>query len=356
MKREFPKVTKASQRGEQGVNIVTQIVSNDLGCLFRRTHNENDFGIDGYIDFVSSEGYVTGRCLAVQIKCGTSFFKQTITEGITYYGEAKHLNYLANHPVPTIIVICDPATRRCYWEKFDLSLTEPTPTGWKMTIPIEQGFSSLSYKRLSCLAGIEKDYIQELEDCWKMNQLLIDSGVIVYAISKEEILEKNFQPLIRFFERLQVMPKLTKEVQGRVIILVSGYDEDPRELYQISKVRKWFQEIEPLIKYWFFFLSVETSMSGINLLAYLLCKLRFPSKDKSKNMRRGIIAVEMDAESLIEFALRNFVWLNEMTEKLNMSLEENKRISFEIWDVLLRSLMDSETVERKMAQIRAQYR
>jgi hypothetical protein len=42
-------------------------VNRELGWVFRPVHQENYFGIDGYIDVVES-GEITGASLAVQIK------------------------------------------------------------------------------------------------------------------------------------------------------------------------------------------------------------------------------------------------------------------------------------------------
>ncbi|MCB1099707.1 MAG: DUF4365 domain-containing protein [Verrucomicrobiae bacterium] len=63
-----------------------------LGWTFRPVHQEDDFGIDGYIDVVT-EGHVTGQCLAVQIKCGDSFLRGASEGGVKFLGSKRHLNY-----------------------------------------------------------------------------------------------------------------------------------------------------------------------------------------------------------------------------------------------------------------------
>ena len=52
--------------------------------LFKRTHQEHDYGIDGYIDIVTEDGHVTGQMFASQIKCGKSFFQEKTKDG---YGQ-----------------------------------------------------------------------------------------------------------------------------------------------------------------------------------------------------------------------------------------------------------------------------
>src|SRR5947209_1639566 len=96
----FPKLTSAQQIGNKGVSLVTQLVENELKWHFRRNHQEDDFGIDGYIDIVHEDGSVVGRTLAVQVKTGSSHIVKTIEQGFVLHGELKHLNFFLNSPVP----------------------------------------------------------------------------------------------------------------------------------------------------------------------------------------------------------------------------------------------------------------
>ncbi len=113
MSSGFPQYMPAARKGDRGVRIVGRIVDEDLGWIFKRNHQEHDLGIDGQIEVVT-DGYATGQILAAQIKFGESFFKETNRWGYIYRGEKKHFNYLANYPVPVIIVICDPDTREAF--------------------------------------------------------------------------------------------------------------------------------------------------------------------------------------------------------------------------------------------------
>ena len=72
----YPSYTKSAQQGESGVNLIAQIVNDHFGWIFKRNHQEYDFGIDGQIEVITSTGAVTGQMVAVQIKYGTSFFKE----------------------------------------------------------------------------------------------------------------------------------------------------------------------------------------------------------------------------------------------------------------------------------------
>ncbi|MEY9004316.1 DUF4365 domain-containing protein [Escherichia coli] len=47
---KFPKYRKEAQLGELGVNIVKSVINENFGWIFKRNHQEMDFGIDGFIE------------------------------------------------------------------------------------------------------------------------------------------------------------------------------------------------------------------------------------------------------------------------------------------------------------------
>ncbi|HCN5338910.1 TPA: DUF4365 domain-containing protein, partial [Escherichia coli] len=82
---------------------------------------EMDFGIDGFIEIVRDDGAVTGKMLAVQIKCGASFFSEENRWGYVYRGENKHFNYLSNCPIPVLVLLCKPEKKKCFGNVLILS-------------------------------------------------------------------------------------------------------------------------------------------------------------------------------------------------------------------------------------------
>ena len=61
MKSGFPQFAPSAKQGDLGVNIVSRIVGEGFGWLFKRNHQEHDFGIDGQIEVVTEDGTVTGH-------------------------------------------------------------------------------------------------------------------------------------------------------------------------------------------------------------------------------------------------------------------------------------------------------
>jgi hypothetical protein len=130
MAQRFPKRTNSQAVGELGVSILTKIIRKDFGWEFRRTPQEVDFGIDGYIDLVTNEGYVTGRSLAVQVKSGPSYFTGGSETAFTYRGETKHINHYLNHGQPVLLVLVDTDAEEAWWAHFQPYETDSTGEQW----------------------------------------------------------------------------------------------------------------------------------------------------------------------------------------------------------------------------------
>lgn len=326
MPHGFPTATKSVLSGEAGVNLVARIVSKELQWLFRRNHNEHDFGIDGYIDLITGEGGVTGRCLALQIKHGKSYLTTKEEYGYIYYGESKHINYLLNHPIPVVILICDPEAEICYWEKFSAEKTEPTNSGWKLTIPFENVLNKNSKTELEKIARPAQDYTEQLNRYWAINKMIGDEAeYVLYAVDRRDVELGECKGVVEFFERLRVTRAFAKKNQGKVDLSISGYEDDPRELWQIPEVKEWMKTIEPQVKFWFYFLSTKAKAGGLITLACSICNAKWLGHPVG---RGGY--VDLEPEAFANFLARNFVWLNEICEFLELAITENKRISFAV--------------------------
>src|SRR5450631_2522034 len=73
----FHQYTPSAKLGDVSIGIVSRRVSEEFGWLFKRNHQEHDFGIDGQIEVVTDAGSVNGQMLACQMKCGISFFRES---------------------------------------------------------------------------------------------------------------------------------------------------------------------------------------------------------------------------------------------------------------------------------------
>jgi Domain of unknown function (DUF4365) len=107
---KWPKTNRAEY---QGLLYIEQLVNED-GNIFRKTHLEEDVGIDGVIEFVK-DGEATGRQLAIQVKSGDSYVVPGEDKFVVPVDEA-HLNYWQSYDLPVVIVCYSPGQKLAAWE------------------------------------------------------------------------------------------------------------------------------------------------------------------------------------------------------------------------------------------------
>lgn len=319
--RGFPQYSRAARSGERGVRIVSEIVNERFHWLFKRNHQEHDFGVDGQVEVISSVGAVTGQMFAVQIKHGDSFFREKNRWGYIYRGELKHFNYLSNYPIPVIIIICNPSGQ-CYWTSFDPTQVRVGESSWTVTIPFDQDLQT-SKARIESMLPKVRDDLSRLKEYWELNEQIAVSPMIGYVVTRSQVESVDTWPLRDFFERIRATKELAYRCQGKVEISFDGYDEDPRELYEIPEVRRFIAAAEPAVSSLFFF--VRTVDPALTLTTFMLCQNAVSIEGRDHEGRR--VFASCDLNQVKAFLNRHWVGLNEMTDWLGMSEDENRRIS-----------------------------
>jgi hypothetical protein len=331
MTKKFPSFTTSAKNSESGVNAVSTTINDGFGWIFRRNHNEHDFGIDGHIDIVTDDGGVTGQSIAVQIKSGPSYFKTETPASYTFYGETKHLNYYINSAVPVVLIIHEPNLNTSYWTLFEPQKTEKTESGWKIAIPKNNSLGTETKAEFIRIVGPAVDHSAAIEAHWAFNEFLGQFENIHYAVDRKHVESKNTTHIGEFFERIQSNEGLCRKFQGKIELSISGYHNDRRELWEISEVIKWFKVADPVVKYWFFFCDARPTAHGLK--TYFLCQCK-TKRIPTQNRGGRKVNVDIETKLMIELFDRNWPRLNEMTNSLGMSIENNKRISYEIMDLL----------------------
>lgn len=316
----YPKLTKQARLGEQGVERVSRVFNEDFGWLFRRTHQEHDFGVDGYVDVVMEDGSVTGQILAVQIKHGLSFFTSKSTNGYIYRGEAKHFNYLCNSQAPTLIILSHPKDGSCYWQMFDPANCSHNEQSWTLEIPFANNLSH-SREHIASLCAPLKDHLSDYQEAAGKAEYMRNAGHIAVRVSRSDIERMRVNSVRELFDSLKRTKELALAAQGKIAIYFSGYDDDPRELYEIDDVRMFMPLLDYALPELFFFARTEDPNHTIPTFA--LCQVPIVEKSFFPD---GRLKLSADGEYLAAFLTRHWPGLNQMTEWLGMSAEENKRI------------------------------
>lgn len=327
MSHNFPKFRATGITAESGVNAVSTAINDDLGWLFRRNHNETDFGIDGHIDVVLADGSVTGQSFAIQIKSGESYVRHGTDIAFRYDGDLKHFNYYANHSTPVLLIIFEPNSRLCYWVRFTPSLAEVGKSGWTYEIPKANVLDSSARSHLLDIIGPAKDHLEQAREVATFEESLLPFECLHYAIDRNDVERLHTANVKDFFARISASDKLCRKFQGRVELSVAGYEKDPRELWEIEEVRRFFTFADPEVQHWFFFLDPADDRFGLKV--YFLC-MSGAKRAKMKHPRAGKVRAKIDMERLAQLFNMNWPRLNEMTDRLGMNVEENKKISFAV--------------------------
>lgn len=109
----LPRISDTDFTERTGINHVAETV-NKARCIWRELLHR-DIGIDGHIEYVTHDGRAPGRLVAVQVKSGTSWFRRSTEDFISYSVSAKHANYWERYPLPVILVLHNPETHETVW-------------------------------------------------------------------------------------------------------------------------------------------------------------------------------------------------------------------------------------------------
>ena len=140
---------KEAAREREGIHAVSLAFIRQLSW-FPRELPQPDRGVDLYVETSDTER-LSGRLLAVQVKAGPSYFKESTAEGVVFR-DGSHLDYWLGHSIPVIVALYDPSAEICYWQVVARSTVVSTGAGWKMLVPWTQRIDADSAEALATLA------------------------------------------------------------------------------------------------------------------------------------------------------------------------------------------------------------
>ena len=324
---DLPIYPKSSRTGVRGVNIVSRIINENLGWVFRETHNEHDFGIDGYLDVVNDNGEVTGQQFAVQVKYGEDYIKDQNPFGITYRGEKKHLRYYNNHPMPVLLLVGAPSIDKFLWEVFDVSKIISSDKSWTMTIPFSNDLKNDSGKLFKILPDLE-DPADKLNEFWKMVGVVKSGGIAIAAISEEDVERRDYTFIQNFFSRIMQKAATAKHFQSSVEVTFDGDFDENIELYEIPAYRDYVSGLLDGIPQISYFLTKD---NRFGLLAILVIFLGFRGKTANSYALLDKIEIDIDYSAFGEVIEKLFYGLNSVAEFVKIDEREVNDISRAVW-------------------------
>jgi hypothetical protein len=133
---------------------------NDHGSIFRRVHQEEDIGIDGFIEIVQNEE-VSGKLVAVQIKSGNSFLSENQLE-FEVAVDKKYLDYWKGFMVPVLLICYASSLNTASWisiiDYIEHAEFYDRPMLTNISIPVRHKFDAYALSvSISTLANIQFD-------------------------------------------------------------------------------------------------------------------------------------------------------------------------------------------------------
>ncbi|WP_219952006.1 hypothetical protein [Dickeya zeae] len=131
-------------------------------------------------------------------------------------------------------------------------------------------------------------------------------------VSRDEVESKDLSKILNKLKPLIISKKLASKSEGKIEISFDGYNHDSRELFQINEVIDYVKSFSNEFPYLFYFIKKDSVYK--TLLIIYLCHYHDKNSD----------------EACLSFFNDQFCGLNQITDWLNMSLDENKRITEEV--------------------------
>jgi hypothetical protein len=149
----------------------------------------------------------------------------------------------------------------------------------------------------------------------QMEKLKDITDFLTITISRKEIEARDTSSICATLDRLLEDEETISHFFEKVELGVSGYDNDPRELWDIPEVKAFFLQLDNRFPYWFFFLTKFGS--GLKVIAFCCCKLISLSATK----------VWLEPASLEQFLNRHFLAMNQLCDHVKMSEKENVELT-----------------------------
>lgn len=152
-------------------------------------------------------------------------------------------------------------------------------------------------------------------ELWEHPDARVDH--LVLKASRQEVESDDTSRAFAKLNKLLV-PSTAKRARGRLIFVITGYDDDSRDLWEIPQVQAWMRKLDIEWPYWFYFMDTGKH-STLPLVAFSLSKW-----DKVPGGKT------IPPHELQWFLQRHFEAMNSLSHKLNETQEETDARSREI--------------------------
>lgn len=152
---------------------------------------------------------------------------------------------------------------------------------------------------------------------------------VILVLPRSQIEAGDIDEALGLLHQLMSDPETVQSCCGRVSLVIDGYNDDLRELFEIAEVRAFIQALDARWPYWYFFLTQADD--SIKLLESCLCD--------SIEVVPGVNAI--DTDQLTASLTRHFAALNRLCVAINLPEHRAEEISEGVI-----SLIQNASIER----------
>ncbi len=138
---------------------------------------------------------------------------------------------------------------------------------------------------------------------------------LAVVVSHDDVELNNISSTFSTLSSLLVDEATVRRFQGSVSVSFDGFNHDPREIYEIPKIRRFCAELDKHFPYWLYFLSMEDS--SLKTMAFCLCTV--------ENAGPGLASV--DGDNLLDFISSHLAAMNELFDRYSLDEATNRSIS-----------------------------
>ena len=140
------------------------------------------------------------------------------------------------------------------------------------------------------------------------------------VVDRKDVERCDPGPVLQVLGRLLQDRQTVERFRGRVEVAFYGYDDDPRELYEIQQVRGFVSELDKKFPFWLYFLNLSSG----TLVLVLLCLCQY-----SLGPNRMLIP---DKIGMAKFLDEHYVAVNWLFETYNLDEKDNEALTAQVTD------------------------
>lgn len=150
--------------------------------------------------------------------------------------------------------------------------------------------------------------------------ILKDSGAdfLFVVVDPKDVERSDVDPTARTLRRLLQDRETVLRFRGRLDLSFAGYDEDPRELFEIAEVRNFLAELDTNFPFWFYFLNLRSG--SLALVLFSLCSYSTGPD--------GMVV--LDAEGRARFLAEHYLAVNWLFSTYGLDEKDNDALTLQV--------------------------